>query len=242
MGAALLSETRWQVAVALELRDAELRPVKGDGTRRREEALSGLSDPAYADALSAPPSLHDGPAVQLLMRRPECLVDLLSPWNEMAHPYRWVVGIGFGPVSLAGDRLLGGAFEEARLALWTARRDRRPAVAKGFGSPEEEVLAALFESMDQLRARWTPRQCETVRAARGASGRDVAAQFGVSPSVVSESLKAAGFRSLQRWENAAAELLARFGTAAPYYGDHVRLPDLLQAIGRPLRRVAVEVG
>lgn len=157
------------------------------------------------------------------------------------HPLRWVVGLGFGLVEARtrGETVVldGEALDRARAALWTARRDRRGAMAVGFGAPEDTTLAGLLELTEQIRARWTERQAETVRAARVSKGKEVAERFGVSPSVVSESLKAASFRPLLRAEDALAELLDHFGTDGPWRGENVVFPDILSPLSREARKL-----
>jgi hypothetical protein len=99
------------------------------------------------------------------------------------------------------------------------------------------MLSYQFELMEAIRSRWTRRQAATVRAARRALGKDVAAEFGVSPSVVSESLKLASYRALQGAERACASLLGQFGCSAEPLGAGLRFP----AITDPVRSKIVEL-
>lgn len=229
----------WHVAIAAELRDAEGRPLQKD----RPPALDGLAQTIEArlsaEHLAAPLQVERSGSVQGLFRRAEGIATTLAVLGDGVHPYRWVVGIGFGQVEARprGTTVVldGSALDRARAALWTARRDRRGAVAVGFGSPDDDTVASLVELMDQIRSRWTERQAETVRAARVEKGKDVAARFGVSPSVVSESLKAASFRPLMRSEDALGILLGRFGTEGPWRGESVVYPDILSPLSRESR-------
>lgn len=224
----------WLAVLALELRDADLRPLASEGGGLVQRAAELLAGESGNDLLAAPGQRHERAGLQLVLARSTAAVPVLRLLAEASHPHRWVVGLGFGRVLRTNgedeSRLRGSAFDHARAALWDARRERRSTAVRGFGSPEDETLAALIELMDQLRVRWTPRQCETVRAARSATGREVAQRFGVSPSVVSESLKAAGYRALLRAEEALAAMLAVFGTTSPWLGDHLQLPDLTAPI------------
>jgi hypothetical protein len=49
--------------------------------------------------------------------------------------------------------------------------------------------------------------------------KDVAARFGVSPSVVSESLKAAAFDAVREGEEALVTMLSEFGSKAEFKSD-----------------------
>ena len=75
-----------------------------------------------------------------------------------------------------------------------------------------------------MTSRWTSRQAELARAAREASQKDVAADFGISPSVVSESLKAASFAAVRRGEEAARAMLREFGESGEFLPESVAEP------------------
>ena len=229
----------WHVAVAAELRDPDGRPLQKDRPPSLDDAVRELQELLVKEHLAAPIQIERSGSLQALFRRADGLGPTLARLGDGLHPYRWVVGVGFGLVESRhrGSTIVldGSALDRARAALWTARRDRRSAVAVGFGTPDDDTVASLVELMDQLRSRWTERQAETVRAARVMKGKEVAARFGVSPSVVSESLKAASFRPLVRSEEALASLLGRYGTAGPWRGDSVVYPDILSPLSRESR-------
>lgn len=229
----------WHIALAAELRDADGRPLQKDRPPALDQLARDASASLRAEHLAAPLQVERSGSIQALFRRASGIAQALAHFGDGVHPYRWVVGIGFGLVEakMRGHTVVldGSALDRARAALWTARRDRRGAVAVGFGAPDDDTIASLVELMDQIRSRWTERQAETVRAARAEKGKDVAARFGVSPSVVSESLKAASFRPLLRSEVALGQLLDRYGTDGPWRGDSVVYPDILSPLSRESR-------
>lgn len=234
----------WHVALAAELRDADGRPLQKDRPPALETLARDLEAELGSQHLAAPLQVERSGSVQALFRRAEGIARVIAHLGDGVHPYRWVVGVGFGLVDskFRGTTVVldGSALDRARAALWTARRDRRGAVAVGFGTPDDETLASLIELMDQIRARWTDRQAETVRVARTEKGKDVASRFGVSPSVVSESLKAASFRPLLRSEAALAQLLDRYGTDGPWRGESVVYPDILSPLSRESRMLVAK--
>lgn len=231
----------WHVALTAELRDADGRPLQRERPAGLERAVREAEAALGEGILAAPVQIERSAALQALFRRASGIAPFVAHLADTMHPLRWVVGLGFGVVEARprGENLVldGSALDRARAALWTARRDRRAAVAVGFGAPEDAIVAGLLELSEQIRGRWTERQAETVRAARQLKGKDVAERFGVSPSVVSESLKAASFRPLVRAEGAIAELLDHFGTDGPWRGENVVFPDILSPLSRESRQL-----
>ena len=236
-----IQDPTWQIALAAELRDADGRPLQRERPASLESEVSQVQQALVERDLAAPFVVQGG-GVQAVFRTGVGVTRALAELSDRMHPYRWQFGIGFGtfetrPDASGGLVLDGSCLDRARAALWTARRDRRSAVAVGFGSPEDTTLATILELIDQIRGRWTRRQAETVRAARTAKGKEVAASFGVSPSVVSESLKAASFKPLLRAEKSLTEAFERFGTEGSYRGDRVHYPDLTSPISSESRRL-----
>lgn len=236
-----LQDPTWQIALAAEVRDADGRPLQRERPTSLESEVAAVQRILVERDLAAPFAVHGG-GVQAVFRSGVGVTRAIAELSDRMHPFRWQFGIGFGtfearPDSTAGLVLDGSCLDRARAALWTARRDRRSAVVVGFGSPEDATLATILELIDQIRARWTRRQAETVRAARDAKGKEVASAFGVSPSVVSESLKAASFKPLLRAERALTEAFERFGTEGNYRGDAVQYPELTSPISSESRRL-----
>lgn len=237
----LLHSPCWHVAVAAELVDSAGRPLRRDRPRSLETALREAEASLPPGALAAPLQLEKrGPHWQGLLRRPAALPRLLAGVAERMHPDRTWIGVGFGTVEARVEhgriRLGGLAFDHARAALWRARKEKRPAVAAGFGSPEDDSIAALLELLEQIRGQWTPKQARSVRLARQFSGKEIATRLGIRPSVVSESLKAASYRSVRRAEDALAALLDHFGTDGPWRGEAVDYPSLVAPVPDPVLR------
>lgn len=181
--------------------------------RRMLETVDTLNA-RHADDLTAPLAVSRGDEVQGLFARPDAVVPVVVELADALHPVEWCCGVGWGglttPLGAEVVRLDGPAFHGARAALERAQGDGRWLAVEGLGSATGQGLESLFVLMQALRRRWTERQIEFIRAARGALQKDVAARFDVSPSTVSESLKAAGFSAVQEGEEAAAALLAQF--------------------------------
>jgi hypothetical protein len=126
-------------------------------------------------------------------------------------PVRVAFGLGYGPVETEIDRNValidGPCFHHARAALDTARKRGVWGAVRGFDDPADLPLRALFRLVGTLRGRWTETQAKYARAARNKMQKDVALEFGVGPSVVSESLKAARHLAVREGEEAIAALL-----------------------------------
>lgn len=143
------------------------------------------------------------------LARPGAVVAVTRELSDAAFPLRLAMGLGWG-----GGRGADYAVTASEKALAMARERGSWLVALGLDEADDAAVSSLFEMMGTLRGTWTARQQATVRAARGRLQREVAREFGVSPSVVSESLKAAFQLPLARAEEAAAEWLdARAGLA-----------------------------
>lgn len=236
-----IQDPSWQIALAAELRDADGRPLQRERPHSLDTEIGEVQKLLVERDLAAPFTIEGG-GVQAVFRSGVGVTRALGELSDRLHPYRWQFGIGFGTFEARADAsgglvLDGSCLDRARAALWTARRDRRSAVVVGFGSPEDATLATILELIDQIRGRWTRRQAETVRAARTAKGKEVAAAFGVSPSVVSESLKAASFKPLLRAEKSLTEAFERFGTEGNYRGNNVKYPELTSPISSESRRL-----
>ncbi|MGH9380181.1 MAG: SatD family protein [Thermoanaerobaculia bacterium] len=169
--------------------------------------------------LAAPLAVSRGDEVQgLFAASPQsraAAVSVVVALADALHPVEWRCGLGWGglttPLGPQVVRLDGPAFHRARAALERAQAEGRWLAAEGLGSATERPLEGLFALMQAARRRWTDRQLEFIRAARDLLQKDVAAHFEVSPSTVSESLKAAGYGAVLEGEAAAETLLSQFG-------------------------------
>ena len=173
-------------------------------------------------ALVADVQLTAGDEVQALLRDPRATMRLLQQLGDAVHPTQFAFGIGFGtlstPLPTRRDArrlplLDGPCFHHARTALDDARDRDAWAAASGFGA-WETPLNALLELIGNLRRGWTEKQGLYAAAARGQPQKDVAKQFGVNPSVISESLKGARLELVRRGEAGVEALLEHFGKSA----------------------------
>jgi hypothetical protein len=170
---------------------------------------------ATDDPHRAPLALSAGDqVVGFFAARPDRTVETVARLSEAIHPLRFVFGLGRGALTTRPDLDLplldGPCFHRARAALERAAKEGG-LIADGFGAPADTAISALFRLVDAIRLRWTETQLRYARAVRaGALRKDVAASFGVSPSVVTESLQAASWAAVRQGEAAAAELLAVF--------------------------------
>lgn len=198
--------------------------------RNMLDMLRAMNRELGRDALAAPLTLTAGDEIQGLFRRSDRLVEAIQELTDRlfgvaAFPYV-IFGAGRGhlttdsippaPEQAPNPALLDGpAFHRARAALEAAQRKRIWASFQGFGTPEDEVLTALFALMGAVRSRWGAEQGATsYRVRRYTLQKDLAKVRGVSGSVVSESLSAAHHKTILAGEDAARKLLAkldRFG-------------------------------
>ncbi len=188
---------------------------RGRVQRRLKAILEDLNLRLGRKSLAAPLALTAGDEFQGLLRSPDAAVAILVRLAEDLFPLRIIYGLGRGTLSTPVGRqvaaLDGPCFHRARGAIEIARAQGRWLVADGFGAPSDQILSSLFRLMDAIRAGWTEKQMRYAREARGMLRKDVAARFKVSPSVVSESLKASSFDAVRDGEEAARALLASFG-------------------------------
>jgi hypothetical protein len=177
-------------------------------------------------ALAAPLALTAGDEVQGLFRdversvQPGVVGALQKLTDELAPLEQPIVfGLGFGPLSTGplppppgqaeNPALLDGpCFHHARTALERAQKHGRWVMCVGFEPTMDKVLDSQFELMGAIRAGWTAKQRVYAGEKRQLElQKDLAQRHNVSPSVVSESLKAASFEAIQRGEYAVLHLL-----------------------------------
>jgi len=120
------------------------------------------------------------------------------------------LGFAAGPVHCRWDYRISTPVHRAREAIVLAKRTGRWAAVGGIPARAQQVADALLRLAGETRNAWTDRQVEIARAHRTRPLRkDVAVALGVSPSVVSESLKAARFDAVREADDAVAALLDR---------------------------------
>lgn len=190
--------------------------------RRLPTWLADLNRRLGPEELAAPLTLTAGDEIQGLFRHSQGIVDVVQELTDHMFGSKAEVRFGVGRGSLTtgpidpppgqapNPALLDGpAFHRARAALEAAQRSNAWIRFEGFEDPPDEVLDGLFGLMAAVRSRWTPTQGTYSYEARSASSqKDLARSRKISPSVVSESLKAANHEAILAGE-AAARLLLR---------------------------------
>ncbi len=222
-----IAERRY-LAVEGDIVGSRRIPHRNAFQRRFLAAIDAANAAVGARALAAPLKMVAGDEVQGLLAKPEAAVDLVVCLTDGVFPVRIVFGFGYGAldtdVGPDVSHLDGPCFHRARAALESARKRGVWVRAEGFPPPLDPALSAVFRLLDAIRLEWTEKQARYVRAARGRLQKEVAASFGVSPSVVSESLKAAHFEAVLEGEDAARALLTHFGNKPESFTDEAFMP------------------
>ncbi len=186
---------------------------------RLRSSLAELNE-FHRSALAGDLALLRGDEIQALFQHPEVSVDIVVALEELLHPHQLFYGLGRGELTTGRlpetAQMDGVCFQNARNAWLEARRRRNWLVARGFDATTDEALTAMFRLMQGIRRRWTARQNQIVRLARTRRQNRVALDLAISPSVVSESLKAASFTEIRAGERAAASLLKGFAETGSY--------------------------
>jgi hypothetical protein len=208
--------------------------------RRLQTLLKSLNRRLGRRDLAAPLAFTAGDEFQALLLRPEAAVTIAVELADALHPVRVTFGLGWGVVSttLGPDvgALDGPCFHRARTAQELAHGQGCWLVASGFGDSVDSAVSALFLLMDVIRRDWTAKQARYVRAARGQIQRVVAERFGVSPSVISESLQAAYFEPLRGGETAVRALLHEFGEKTELATSSAKRPNSRSGPSRKVGR------
>ena len=204
-----------------DLVDSRRLPDRSAVQERLRAAIGALNG-TLEGALAAPLRLTAGDEIQGLTRDPEILVDVVVSVSDAVLPAGLSWGMGCGPLSTALDpdvsMVDGPCFHRAREAVEDAKKSGRWLELRGVSGAFGDAIPALFNLVGALRADWTARQAEVVRAARGRLQVDVAEALGVHASTVSRTLAAAHFDAVLEGEAAARSLLAAArsaGSTAP---------------------------
>jgi hypothetical protein len=188
-----------------------------------------LNSELGAEDLAAPLVQTAGDEVQALLRRPSRVVYVVQELTDRlagsgfapgeAPSQEIAFGVGWGGVTTASPPAApaqaetpalidGPCFHHARAALEEARRQRSWVRFSGFPEPPCGTLNTLFELMRAIRSSWATKQkYYTYQARRPGSRKALAEDLHVSPSVISESLKAAHFSAICEGEAEARKLL-----------------------------------
>ena len=190
------------------------------------ELLPRLNDSLGAESLAAGFVLTAGDEVQALFRAPSRAVEAIRRVTDRLSAAPFEQGIAFGlgygrlsteelppaPAQAENVALLDGpCFHLAREGLEAIKKEKSWVRARGFGAREDVVVDGLFELMAAIRGGWTAKQgWYALQTRELEQQKKVAELSGVSPSVVSESLKAAHFEAILKGERAARRLLESF--------------------------------
>lgn len=161
-----------------------------------------------------PMAITSGDEVQGLLSYPPAAIDIVVHLADAIAPTWMTFGLGFGPIATdlaeTSAEIDGPCFHRARAALErTGSKEGRWLAAEGFGEDVDRGLEGVFALMAVIRGNWTVRQAEMVRFARREEvQKEIAKTLGVSPSVVSESLRSAGYRALLAGERTARWFLS----------------------------------
>ena len=187
-------------------------PKRSELQKRLERGLQRVNE-LFAEELASSFVVTLGDEFQGLLVGPgRALAVVVALEGELAGiPVRY--GLGWGAVTTElRDPALGmdgPCFHRARDAVLEGKRADRWVTARGFGE-DDTVLDGVLWLIGAVRSRWTVIQRETVEQVRAAeTQRDVAAARGVSPSTVSEALRAALHESVLAAEKSATALLER---------------------------------
>lgn len=173
-----------------------------DRSGLQKRLQGGLRDAnaAFAGQVAADFVLTVGDEFQGLLTGAAELDKLIATLRSHAFPSELRIGLGIGPLdtqlqpqALGMD---GPCFHRAREAIERAEARRTPIeVEAGRPTPAFEIYALMAGSM---RGRWTKRQRQVADLAdSGLEGQEVAAHLNVTPSAVSQHLRAAGTRYLR---------------------------------------------
>jgi len=173
-----------------------------------------------ATALPVAATLTAGDEVQALLTSGFATFRVLYQLTDAVSPASMTFGLGFGTVStdLSDNVALvdGPVFHNARDALAVARQKGFWCAAKGFGE-DDAIVTALLSMVGALRSRWTERQDEFIEMILQEELKriQIARNMDVSPSVVSESLRAAAFEEFAQGTIAGVQIIDRHlrGTA-----------------------------
>lgn len=208
----------------------DLRGRLRDGLREIDTSFRAAFATQPDDSGPVRPEISAGDEIQILLRaegrRPgTSAVTILDVLTAKLRPYRIVFGVGIGTLTTrAGgvtsvQELDGSCFHHAREAIAKAKSQRRWAVVvadPGHTDPSvttfERAANAILRLTGDIRAGWTDRQTQVMwkfHAGREETPlqKDVAKELDVSPSVISEVLRAARRDAVHEGDVAVASLL-----------------------------------
>ena len=174
----------------------------GDGSRRVNRA--------FAQSLAEPFGPVNGSELQGALSDPTQAPLCASLLREWLAPTPLRVGIGIGAVEPGVDETGRDPFEQARLAMRLAERERGVTRYLGCGQAADILLNAICRLLDPLIVDRTEKQWEAIAAYRRLGHqRAVAAELGVTRQSVGDRMAAGHRREVQQADAAVAAFLAQ---------------------------------
>ncbi len=162
----------------------------------------GLRDvnTAFGEHIAAEFVLTVGDEFQGLLSGAGTLDLILATLRMHAFPAELRFGVGVGELETAlrsqAIGMDGRCFHNAREAIERAAERRTPVEVQADGPDAPFEIYSLLYGV--IRSRWTTRQREVVDlSASGLEGREVAEYLSITPSAVSQHLRAAGAKELR---------------------------------------------
>lgn len=189
-----------------------------DRQRLQDRLAQGLDrvNEQHGGALAARFVLTLGDEFQGLLSSSEPLIQLLAQLRAAVHPAELRFGLGVGPLETAlraeALGMDGPCFHRARSAIERARELSTPIEAETWENRSVlEVYSLLY---GELRGRWTTRQRQVHDlSTSGLDGRTIAETLNISPSAVSQHLRATGRSAVEaateRWHAALGDSMGR---------------------------------
>ncbi len=179
-----------------------------------EAALDQINK-QYKTAIASGFLITLGDEFQGLLSNPESFLQIVLLLERRLTPVHLRYGIGWGsletPIRATSLGMDGPCFHMARDSVIKAKEESRWIQVQGFGEGEDAALNGILNLVSGVRKRWKPVQAETVRLMKEVGvQKEVASLRGVSTSVVSETLKAAQYKSVSEAENSVAILMQKF--------------------------------
>lgn len=172
---------------------------RGDLQARLRQALDQVNE-RFAGVVASRFVLTLGDEFQGLLRGPDGLHRMLGLLRASAHPVELRFGLGLGrldtPLQRQALGMDGPCFHHARAAVERAERLGTPVeVEAGW---EVQAFAIYGGLWGEIRRRWTARQRQVADLAMsGLEGIEIASMLTISPSAVSQHLRAAGAAAVE---------------------------------------------
>lgn len=206
-------------------REAQDRAALQERFQDAVQAVNGFYEalpdsPANRDKLVSPLVITTGDEFQGLLGGTREAVGAVAAVSDLMAPTTLRFGLGLGGLETPvnpdqATGMDGPCLRRARQALDQAEAEDGWLRTRGFGDVDPD-LGRLVDPVGVLRARWTDRQLEFVRALRRhGTQKEVARELGVSESTVSESLRSAAYRTVKEAQEGLQGLLAHAAARSP---------------------------